>query len=89
MQRDQWMQAYRAFLLRCWPAQVTSPDTPTAWRFSLEEVGPERQPLGFVGLEALMTYLNAELSEGQEIGASQRPDLPTTNDSHPTDETLT
>ncbi|MFN8474499.1 MAG: hypothetical protein U0822_20070 [Anaerolineae bacterium] len=83
------MQSYRAFLLRCWPAQAKSAETPTAWRFSLEEVGPERHPLGFVSLEALVNYLNAELNEGQEICASQARDRAATDDSVPPDETLT
>lgn len=89
MQRDQWMQSYRAFLLRCWPAQATSPDAPTAWRFSLEEVGPERQPLGFVSLEALMTYISTELNDGLYIRASQPATPPEDGDPHPADENVT
>lgn len=83
------MQSYRAFLLRCWPAQATSPDAPTAWRFSLEEVGPERQPLGFVSLEALMTYLSTELNDGLWMRDSQTPAAPEDGKPHPADGNVT
>lgn len=55
------MQPSRAFLLRCWPTQQFAPNQSAAWRFCLEEVGPERRELGFASLEALVTYLAAEL----------------------------
>ncbi len=69
------MPTYRAFLLRCWSAQAPSADPPLTWRFSLEEVGPERHPLGFASLEALVAYLRSELSDGEQFRSIQPCEL--------------
>ena len=69
------MQLYRAFLLRCWSTQTE--EALGTWRFSLEEVGPERQRLGFASLEALMAYLSNELGDAKQCCLSQSYDLPT------------
>ncbi len=69
------MQPYRAFLLRCWSAHAASSDTAITWRFSLEEVGPERQVLAFASLEALTAYLGGELSDGERFSSTQPCEL--------------
>ena len=56
------MQPTRAFLVRCWPEKGVAPDQPPTWRFSIEEVRAERRVRGFASLEALMAFLQAELT---------------------------
>ena len=68
------MQLYRAFLLRCWSTQTEEALGP--WRFSLEEVGPERQRMGFASLEALMAYISSELNDAKQCCSSQGYDPP-------------
>ncbi|GAB4263120.1 MAG: hypothetical protein Kow0080_01130 [Candidatus Promineifilaceae bacterium] len=51
--------AYRAYLLRIWQEGKD----PTAWRMSLEEVGMQRQLMGFGGLPELVEYLHALTNE--------------------------
>jgi hypothetical protein len=53
---------YRAYLLRCWRESDAGLGGRQQWRFSVEEVLHERRRTGFTSLEALMTFLRAELS---------------------------
>jgi hypothetical protein len=59
---------YQAFLLRCWREEQATPGGSALWRFSVEEVLHERRKWGFASLEALLTFLRAELA-GAEEGA--------------------
>ena len=52
---------YRVFLLRCWQEAEAEPGDPAAWRFRLVEPGSEKTGRGFVGLAALIAYLQREL----------------------------
>jgi hypothetical protein len=61
---------YQAFLLRCWREGQAAPGESPLWRFSVEEVLHERRQWGFASLEALLTFLWAELA-GAEEGAAQ------------------
>jgi P pilus assembly chaperone PapD len=56
---------YRAYLLRCWREGEAASDREPLWRFSVEEILPERRRKGFNNLEALIAFLRAEL-EGSE-----------------------
>jgi hypothetical protein len=56
----------RAYLLRCWQeGEVIAGQSPR-WRFRVEEVLPEQRHMGFGSLEALITFLQAELADGEE-----------------------
>ena len=66
----------RAYLLRCWREEGASPNGQPRWRFSLEEVLPQRQRRGFGSLEALFAFLQAELADGEDD-----PDDPGANSS--------
>jgi hypothetical protein len=58
---------HRAYLLRCWREGEALAGQEPFWRFSLEEVVPERRRKGFSSLEALLAFLRAELAgEGEE-----------------------
>ena len=55
---------YRSYLLTVWEERNVDPNSPRAWRFSLEEVRTGRRR-GFAGLEALVVALQQERAEGQ------------------------
>jgi hypothetical protein len=47
-------------MLRCWEMRSQQPDRPATWRFSLED--PQtKEKHAFSGLEALVSFLQAEL----------------------------
>ena len=50
----------RAYLIRCWQESNALPHAPR-WRFSVEAVLHERERWGFKDLDALFTFLRAEL----------------------------
>lgn len=52
----------RAYILRCWREDAKTGDE-GAWRFSLEEVAPERRRRGFSSLKKLFDYLKAQLGD--------------------------
>ena len=56
---------YRAYLLRCWREGGVAPGKEPVWRFSVEEIGTERQRKGFSSLEPLTAFLRAELAGGE------------------------
>ncbi|MFN8482330.1 MAG: hypothetical protein U0768_04600 [Anaerolineae bacterium] len=47
----------RAFLIRCWQDGHSRGDDAPAWRFSVEEVGGDRQRYGFTSLDSLVVFL--------------------------------
>lgn len=54
----------RVFLLRCWQENGDLADGGrTHWRFSLEEVSPQRGRKGFVALEDLLAFLRREFGD--------------------------
>jgi hypothetical protein len=57
---------YRAYLLRCWREEEAAPGKEPPWRFSVEEILHERRRKGFNNLGALIAFLRAELSSGEE-----------------------
>ncbi len=52
----------RAYILRCW-REDAAPGRRRAWRFSLEQVSPERYRQGFASLEMLVDFLKAQLGD--------------------------
>jgi hypothetical protein len=56
----------RAYLLRCWQEGEVKPGQTPRWRFRVEEVLPGQRQMGFGSLEALITFLRAELAGGEE-----------------------
>jgi hypothetical protein len=59
---------YRVYVLRTWQEGAFSPETPAAWRFSLEDP-TTRQRRGFADLESLMSFLAAETDRSQPTDA--------------------
>ncbi len=51
-----------AYILRCW-REDGAPGGGPAWRFSLEQISPQRCRQGFTNLERLIDYLKAELGD--------------------------
>ncbi len=65
-------QHHRVFLLRCWKENVTLMDSNQArWRFSLEEVSPQRWRKGFVALKDLFAFLRKEFDDEKETSSPQ------------------
>ena len=56
----------RAYLLRCWQEVEVVPGQTPRWRFQVEEVLAGQRQMGFGSLEALITFLRAELAGGEE-----------------------
>jgi hypothetical protein len=54
---------HRAYLLRCWQEREASTGEKSRWRFCVEEVLQERHRQGFDSLDALVTFLHAELGD--------------------------
>ena len=54
----------RAYLIRCWQEQNTSPET-RHWRFSIEEVLHNGKRQGFLDLPSLIAFLCDELQAQQ------------------------
>lgn len=57
-------QHHRAYLLRCWREGKTAAGEERPWRFLVEDVLGQRPQRGFVGLDELVTFLQAELADG-------------------------
>lgn len=57
---------YRAYLLRCWQEGEAASGKEPPWRFSVEEILPERRRKGFSSLEALVAFLRAELDSSED-----------------------
>jgi hypothetical protein len=53
---------YRSYVLRCWEMRSQIPKRPAMWRFSLEEARTGEKHT-FADLEALVTFLQAELAK--------------------------
>ena len=62
---------YRAYLLRCWREEKAAPGKEPLWRFSVEEILHERRRKGFNNLGALIAFLQAELSSGEEKASDE------------------
>lgn len=65
---DNWQegtQTFRTYLLRCWLEENNVGDSPrdktTAWRFTLSQLGNERDRRGFSCLDDLVGYLADQL----------------------------
>lgn len=56
---------YRAYVLRCWQEQPGGVSEESSWRFSLEEVVQERRRRGFSDLDAVVSFLRAELVDAE------------------------
>ena len=52
----------RAYLVRCWCEQPSAYVGESFWRFSVEEIVPQRRRRGFGSLDALIAFLRAELA---------------------------
>jgi hypothetical protein len=57
---------YRAYLLRCWQGGESGCDAERPWRFSVEEIWPERRKRGLGNLEALFAFLRDELARSSD-----------------------
>ena len=57
---------YRAYLLRCWEVRSPHPSHLPAWRFSLED-SHTGEKHGFTDMEALNTFLRAELAQAEPL----------------------
>jgi hypothetical protein len=57
----------RAYLLRCWQEGEAAAGQEPLWRFSVEEIVPERRRKGFTSLEALLAFLRAELDSSDKV----------------------
>jgi hypothetical protein len=53
----------RAYLLRCWQEGRALRSDELRWRYSLEQVLPERTRQGFDDLESLVAFLRGELKD--------------------------
>ena len=65
---------YRSYLLTVWEERSEEPDTPSAWRFSLEEARTGKRR-GFADLEALIAFLRTELID-ERTELSDRDKVP-------------
>jgi hypothetical protein len=65
LERDEWRQRYRAFLLRCWQVPDRRSGEAGAWRFCLLDVQTGEKH-GFADLEALLVLLQAEFDANAE-----------------------
>jgi hypothetical protein len=54
-------QPYRCFLLRCRLEEGAGPGGQPAWRFSVQEAGPDAARRSFACLKDVEAYLEAEL----------------------------
>ena len=63
-------ETYHVWLLRFWREQASSPDCSAVWRFSVEDVR-RRQRHGFDSLEGLMSFLRAQMVDGDEVGLEE------------------
>lgn len=57
------MRHGRAYLLRCWSEGRDGRGEASAWRFSVEDIGPESRRRGFGSFRALVAYLEQALVE--------------------------
>lgn len=69
MTEEKKREPQRAYLLRCWQENI--PDEGADWRFSMEQVFPDRSRKSLVGFEALVTFLQTELSGDGSGGRNQ------------------
>ena len=51
-----------AFILRCWPEPDDSSGDAAVWRFSLNQIYPQKRINGFANLDAIMAYLDQFLT---------------------------
>ncbi len=58
-----YSESDRVFLLRCWRENNDLDNSRAHWRFSLEEVSPQRGRRGFVALAELLAFLRREFEE--------------------------
>jgi hypothetical protein len=59
MKQPEELSSYRVYVLRSWHECYPCSETPSVWRFSLEDPAT-RQRRGFADLESLMRFLAAE-----------------------------
>ena len=64
--QDEKKLSSRAYLLRCWQEGEVVPGRTPRWRFRVEEVAPGQRQMGFGSVDALITFLRAELAGGEE-----------------------
>jgi hypothetical protein len=71
--------SYRSYLLRFWEERSEQPMS-TVWRFSLEDPRTAQRQ-SFANLEALVAWLQAEISRPQSTGRPVSGDIEETPDS--------
>jgi hypothetical protein len=62
-------QVYRCFLVRCRLEEGAVPDTEPAWRFSVQEAGPDAARRSFACLKDVEAYLEAQLGSSGKHAA--------------------
>jgi hypothetical protein len=65
----------RAYLVRCWCEQHSATVGESSWRFSVEEIVPQRRRRGFGSLDALIAFLRAELADRTKENEMEAPML--------------
>ena len=65
MFKDQDRPHLRAYMLRCWEVRSLEPECQAVWRFSLEDPHTGER-FGFANLNALIAFLEADLTHSQE-----------------------
>ncbi len=69
--RQKTPRRYYAYVLRCWLEESRTQGTQTSWRFSLERVLHQRTRRGFGSLEAMVSFLQAELDAVETDGSCE------------------
>lgn len=59
--------SYRSFLVRCSLEESDQGDSPPVWRYMVFELERKGHRRAFASLDALMSYLRAELEERERI----------------------
>lgn len=57
---------HRAYLLRCWQEGRSAAGEERCWRFLVEDVLEQRPQQGFVDLDGLVAFLQAEFASGED-----------------------
>jgi hypothetical protein len=56
----------KSYLLRLWETRSVPPDSPTTWRFCLEDLGNSERH-GFATLEALVSFLGEQTDPASQL----------------------
>jgi hypothetical protein len=65
---------YHAYLVRCWREENGTLNEARGWRFSVEQIFDERWRRGFANLDALVSFLQAELERSERASLQENRD---------------